>query len=323
MIQDRRMTALPDHTARLTETTKVLVLDPAIGPIARPLSAIALGDEILAVSGGRICFRRVMASTEAPQPEHVVRIAVDAIGPQIPRNAILLDRRQPIGRPALPADLAAAADFGSQSPADPGRYWFDITVEGAERIIAENLSLATGPLPGQAAAAPTPTPTPTPTPAPAPQFIPAPEPTAAPIAPVESGIPVAGGGAGGAAPSIRAYSGPIEVVLSSIATEGDLNVYRFALPPRTTTLRLSSPSVAPPGDGRRLGVAVARLVVESTDIALESPALVRGFHRAESGQGLTWRWTDGEALLLLPPKPVPQSLSVYFTNWHLILAPST
>lgn len=318
------MTALPDHTARLTETTKVLVLDPAIGPIARPLSAVALGDEILAVSGGKICFRRVMASTEAPQPEHVVRIAVDAIGPQIPRNAILLDPRQPIGRPALPTDLAAAADFGSQSPGDPSRYWFDITVEGAERIIAENLSLATGPLPGQTDEAAA---TPAPTPAPTPQHIPAPEPTSEPVAPVapvatvESGAPVQG--AGGAAPSIRAYSGPIEVVLSSIATEGDLNVFRFALPPRTTTLRLSSPSVAPPGDGRRLGVAVARLVVESTDIALESPALVRGFHRVESGQGLTWRWTDGEALLLLPPKPVPQSLSVYFTNWHLILVPST
>jgi hypothetical protein len=172
-------------------------------------------------------------------------------------------------------------------------------------------------LPGKTAevAPPAPTPTPAPTPppiqAPTPQPIRAPEPIAAPVA------------ADGAAPSIRAYNGPVEAALTGIATEGDLNVYRFALPPRTTTLRLSSHSVAPPGDGRRLGVAVARLVVESTDIPLESPALVRGFHRAESGQGLTWRWTDGEALLLLPPKPVPQTLSVYFTNWHLILAPST
>ena len=308
------MTALSDHTARLTETTKVLVLDPTAGPIARARSAVALGDEILVVSGGRICFRRVMAATEAPQPDHVVRIAADALGTQVPRNALLLDARQPIGRPILPTVLTAATDFGSPSADEVARYWFDITVEGAERIIAENLSLATGPLPDLAEETAPVVSTPAPTPVPTQQPIAMPVPTTAPVEQVVTGD---------AAPAIRAYNGPIEVALTGIATEADLNIYRFALPPRTTTLRLSSHSVAPPGDGRRLGVAVARLVVESMDIPLESPALVRGFHRAESGQGLTWRWTDGEALLLLPPKPVPQTLSVYFTDWHLMLGAST
>lgn len=107
--------------------------------------------------------------------------------------------------------------------------------------------------------------------------------------------------------------------MSSASDEGH-TVYRFTLPPRTTTLRLSSPSKQPDGDGRKLGVAVLRIVIESAEIPLDSPALVRGFHRAESGEGMTWRWTDGEALLILQPKPVLQTLEVATTHWHLMLA---
>jgi hypothetical protein len=59
--------------------------------------------------------------------------------------------------------------------------------------------------------------------------------------------------------------------------------------------------------------------MDDIPIPLDSPALVRGFHRAESGDDITWRWTDGEALVILPPRPAEQVLAVGITNWHRML----
>lgn len=365
------MTVIPDNTARLTESTRLLVLDPTVGPVERPLAAIALGDEVLAVSSGRMCFRRLMASNEASSPSRIATIAADALGAATPRHSIMLDARQMIAPAALPTLFAMASVYGTEGQHEPGTYWLDITVEGADSIIAEHMAVATGlrselpePAPlaerpatpaaaqNQQPASPTqstlanPEPSPRPTSAPPPIATIAFKPVAAvpdqplppankpavvaestprPIAPSQPEIaPTPKPSSEPAAPegrqlAIRAFNGPIEVALLGVLSEGPIDIYRFNLPPRTTTLRLSSPSAAPEGDGRRLGIAICRIVVETTDIPLESPALVRGFHRAESGEGLTWRWTDGEALLLLPPRPASQTLSVHITNWHVML----
>jgi hypothetical protein len=46
-------------------------------------------------------------------------------------------------------------------------------------------------------------------------------------------------------------------------------------------------------DGRRLGVAVVRIVADGREIPLDSCAGLAGWHQTEPGL----RWTDGDALL--------------------------
>lgn len=277
------MTVMPDHSARLPETAHVLVLDSVVGPVDRPISGLALGDEILVVADGRMCFRRVMASGEATPPDSAVSVPTGAIGNAVPRRALLLDSRQKVGIPVVTAKLEAASEQPGASAQPATGYWIDLVVEGADCIITENVAIGTGSLPE-----------------PTPQVT-----KPAPPASVD--------------PPLRAFNGAVEIPLVGVSSDGPTSVLRFLIPSRTTTLRLSSVSAQPPGDGRRLGVAVLRIQVESNDIPLDSPALIRGFHRAEAGEGLTWRWTDGDALIILPPRPAPQTLAVHIADWHLML----
>ena len=81
----------------------------------------------------------------------------------------------------------------------------------------------------------------------------------------------------------------------------------FALPGAGRTVRLVS-RAAPPAwtdpasaDHRTLGVAVGRLMLNGAAIALDGPGLGAGWHAHEAdGDGNEWRWTDGDAELLLP-----------------------
>jgi hypothetical protein len=83
----------------------------------------------------------------------------------------------------------------------------------------------------------------------------------------------------------------------------------FAVPPGTRDLHLVS-RAAPPhqlrpwlDDRRRLGVAVAAIVLERdglrADLPLDHPALSDGWWGIEAACGRRWRWTDGAARL--PP----------------------
>jgi hypothetical protein len=80
--------------------------------------------------------------------------------------------------------------------------------------------------------------------------------------------------------------------------------YRFRLPVGANEVRLLSRSAAPAwvwaetDDCRRLGVAVARLVVDGVPLALTDPRLASGWQDPE-GAGPDWRWTDGAAGLRL------------------------
>ncbi|MDE2200159.1 MAG: Hint domain-containing protein [Rhodospirillales bacterium] len=78
--------------------------------------------------------------------------------------------------------------------------------------------------------------------------------------------------------------------------------YRFHLPPAFSSVRLASRRAVPahlsegPGDHRRLGVAVARIVMDGTPLALDDARLAAGWHDQEpDGAGAGWRWTDGDA----------------------------
>jgi hypothetical protein len=73
----------------------------------------------------------------------------------------------------------------------------------------------------------------------------------------------------------------------------------LTLPPWVGLLRLVTPSSITPGDERRLGAAITRLLVDDDDLTLNDPRLVSGFHALETTGGRSWRWTDGDAVLLL------------------------
>lgn len=307
------MTVMPEHAARLPETSRLLVLDPISGPSPRSVANLALGDEILVQAEGRMCFRRLLSLSEAAAPPLVSRLQPNALAPDSPRAPISLDSRQPVGAPVADAAFQNLTDFAPALAPPEGEYWMDVLIEGATRIIVDNLSVRTGPLAStdstrssnttlSAAKAPKP--------AKAPQAAVAPPPVTADPAissQHEIGAP------------LKAFTGQVELpLLAPVPAEARM-VLQFILPPRTTTLRLISPSAHPPGETRKLGVAIFGLSVETTAISLDSPALVRGFHRSETGEGLTWRWTDGEALLIMQPKPLPQLLSVHITDWHKFL----
>lgn len=294
------MTVMSNHTVRLAETTELVVLDPAIGPVARAIHLLALGDEILVAAEGRLCFRRLMMAQEAPPPSDAVLLLAGALSPGVPHHPLMLDRRQMVGLPRHPTPVAAIASLPGADTAAADGFWLDIMAEGAERIIAANIAIVTGPL----------------------ALLPVEIPPTCAAHPIElppSSEPVAETSTSTQAASVRAFNGSHELTLLGVVTDGPLSVLRFSLPPRTTTLRLSSRGAKPVGDSRTLGVALFRLIVEATEIPLDSPILVRGFHRAESNAEMSWRWTDGEALLILPPKPVPQTLSIHITDWHLML----
>ncbi len=87
------------------------------------------------------------------------------------------------------------------------------------------------------------------------------------------------------------------------------DVMAVALPPGMRELRLRSratrPSMALGGtDHRRLGVMVQAIALDeagqATPIALDHPALCRGFHPAETDGTTPWRWTDGDAAIPMP-----------------------
>lgn len=294
------MTIMPNHTICLAETTELVVLDPIIGPVARAIQFLALGDEVLVAAEGRLCFRRLMMAHEAPSPDDVVLLDAGSLSPSVPNHPVMLDCRQRVGLPRHPTPVASIASLPGAIKVIADGFWLDIMVEGADCIIAANIAIVTGPLVLAAVGFP-------------PHHVVHPAQIPSMVKPLKGPLISASNA------SVRAFNGSQELPLLSISTDGPLSVLRFTLPPRTTTLRLSSPGAKPIGDTRTLGVALFRLVVEAAEIPLDSPILVRGFHRAESNAEMNWRWTDGEALLILPPKPVSQVLSVHVTDWHLLL----
>jgi hypothetical protein len=78
------------------------------------------------------------------------------------------------------------------------------------------------------------------------------------------------------------------------------------LPANTTRLRLISPCTTPPGERRRLGAAIAAITIDGTLMPLNHPGFATGFHPPEPD----FRWTDGDAILLLTPQPHDRTLTV-------------
>jgi hypothetical protein len=96
----------------------------------------------------------------------------------------------------------------------------------------------------------------------------------------------------------------LHVVLDGrvVLPESTGRVHRFGLAGAAGEARLVSRSAiaacvwADSDDHRRLGVAVARIVLDGQPIGLADARLGAGWHAAETDGGF-WRWTDGDAAL--------------------------
>jgi hypothetical protein len=88
--------------------------------------------------------------------------------------------------------------------------------------------------------------------------------------------------------------------------EGDGRVCLARLPAGARHVRLTSRVAVPAhlapdggGDHRRLGVAVARILLDRQEIGLSDARFGAGWHSLEDGANGRWRWTDGEAVLMV------------------------
>jgi hypothetical protein len=104
--------------------------------------------------------------------------------------------------------------------------------------------------------------------------------------------------------------------------------YVFVLPRSAVSVRLISRSAAPCDvapwieDRRRLGVAVGRIVLDGPEgcfeMAADHPALAGGWWEAERDGSKLWRWTDGDAVLPLPPNIVTIDIELAGQNSYLL-----
>jgi hypothetical protein len=76
-------------------------------------------------------------------------------------------------------------------------------------------------------------------------------------------------------------------------------------------------------DHRRLGVAVARIVLDGADIALTDARLGAGWHAPEhTGEAAGWRWTDGDAALAIDGRHrLDIEIAMTQPSWRALPAP--
>ncbi len=239
-----------------------------------------------------MCFRRIMAIEDADRPLQVAKIAAGSVAPGVPRQNLWLDPNVPIAIPNMDAPLHRMSAVSILTSGTSAPVWVNVQVDGADRIVVENLAVGVVRL----------------------SSLMQPEAGNPPTSTSETARSAPSG-----EPPLKVWNGSDDLSLIEAELDGSHTILRFALPPRSTIIKVTSPSVQPPGDGRRLGVAIFRLQVDGVDIALDGPSLTRGFHRAESGEGMSWRWTDGDSIIILPAKSSVRTLSIHITDWHSLL----
>ena len=130
----------------------------------------------------------------------------------------------------------------------------------------------------------------------------------------------------GAAPALSIV---VDGAALALLEGSDALTWNVMLPAGTGMVRLVSPRGVPAtiaeserAGSRRFGVAIRTLLLDEAPIPLDGPAIGDGFHAMESAGSTSWRWTDGEAVVHLPPFPTARRLSVVISDWHQLLQPA-
>jgi hypothetical protein len=98
-------------------------------------------------------------------------------------------------------------------------------------------------------------------------------------------------------PGLQVFADDAEVF-----ARADRGTLRVRLPHGTANVRLVSrvwiPAHMRPNanDTRSLGIAISRAWLDGDEISLDDPCFSTGWHAPEP----LWRWTDGDALLVVP-----------------------
>jgi hypothetical protein len=168
-----------------------------------------------------------------------------------------------------------------------------------------------------------------------------PEPVAAPVAEpvvdaaaeaapevVPEAVPEAVAEAVGAAPAGEVLQAIVRGEALAVLEGSSATLWNFMLPEGTAIVRLVSPRGLPGNvsgaereGARRFGVAVRRVLIDDAPLPLDGPAIGDGFHGTETMAGESWRWTNGAAVLHLPPSAARRLLTVEITDWHRMLQP--
>ncbi len=102
---------------------------------------------------------------------------------------------------------------------------------------------------------------------------------------------------------------------------GSAGQWSVRLPAGTRQLRLVSRAAVLDdrslADGRRTGIPIAAIRLDGVALALDHPALAEGFHELEGQHGAQWRWTNGDARMVLSPSAAETVLEITgFTGWR-------
>ena len=243
-----------------------------------------------------------LAGCQLLPPPLAVRILAGALGRNLPARDLVLGVETLIcftGIPnTQPVTTPAAALLNGRSivrePARPGA-WYALLFAEPRIVLAENLPIALGAL--------------------APLLPPGP--TLGDLRSLAAlnaliGLP----------PPDPAPGGPLYLVADGHILppepDGAGDRFRFILPAYSGPVRLISPAGHSnvTGDDRPLGVCVAALALDDVNIPLDTPDIGLGWHPFERDDAAHWRWTTGNAWLLLPDSAMARTLTVVITDWH-------
>lgn len=321
--------------------TPVAVLTPA-GAHVQQVENLRPGDTLQGINGP-VRLVSVEPRDPPPGPGAAIQVLAGAIGPGRPDRDLLVspeqlvfvqDEHLPDGALA-PAGALVNGRSILRTTRPEGAAWYAVALESHGLLFAANLPLGSQreagvalsvrllpPGPGlfalrgrlTRAAAAAPPAAPAPTPAPAPEI------PAAPSPPAD-------------APAFIDDTPPDQVADLRLVADGHQapslptgpGGFRFSIPAGAATLRLLSPVGYPPDraagdtDARRFGVAIQSILLDGIPLDLGGMIAGEGFHELETREHQSWRWTDGDARLVLPPCAQPRVLDVQISDWHRLL----
>ena len=311
--------------------TRVAVRQPDLSAKARPIEDIVRGDLVLTQGGQGAECRSVLSVARHPDPALAapVLICANAIGPDVPRENLLLLPEAMLHFPGATVDdppflvPAAALINGTtirrESQPSP-HIWYTLELETDDIVLAENVAVAAYGLRDNGEK-------------------PSLRPLCARLIPPGPALlslrtqlsaaaqpPSSSSDFSAAVVALQAEDLPrLFVEDREIQPEsGTLDLeFRFLLPPETGPVRLVSASYPSRSDldKRSFGVCVLSLKLNGVELPLNGEIPGPGFYPIEGDEISVWRWTSGDAWLLLPHSSAARSLHLRVNDWHRTLKP--